>query len=172
MYHFMSMIAPVCNPLPSLGCQSYFFSYLHKTVGAVLYFSPNSCSSLDLNFVFVLPIECSSTVVRSDAPCLRTSFRSSLLVAAFSPEALRVGLADVVRPRPPGAGDVRTRSISSVSMWPFSATLSPRPKNPQILDFIIFTLLSLRSSKKSTERILASRCLTPASSSGCGAFAC
>lgn len=83
MYHFMSMIALVCNPLPSLGCQSYFFSYLHKTVGAVLYFSPNSCSSIDLNFVFVLPIECSSTVVRSDAPCLRTSFRSSLICRCF-----------------------------------------------------------------------------------------
>lgn len=83
MYHFKSMIAPVCNPLPSLRCQSYFFSYLHKTVGAVLYFSPNGCSSIDLNFVFVLPIECSSTVGRSDAPCLRMSFRSSLIGRCF-----------------------------------------------------------------------------------------
>lgn len=56
---------------------TYFFGYLHKTVGNVLYFSSNSCSSIDLNFVFVLPIECSSTVGRSNAPCLRMSFRSS-----------------------------------------------------------------------------------------------
>lgn len=94
------------------------------------------------------------------------------LAAAFSPEALKVGLADVVRPRPPGAGDVQTRFISSVLAWPFSATLSPRPKNPQILRSAIFTLLSLWSSKESTERMLASRYLTPASSPECGAFAC
>ena len=77
MYHFISIIALVCNPLLSLRCQFYFFTHLHKTVRAVLYFSYNCCSGIDLNFVFVLSIECSSTVDRSDAPCLRASFRSS-----------------------------------------------------------------------------------------------
>lgn len=54
------------------------------------------------------------------------------LAVALSPEVLKAGLADAVRPRPPGVGDVQTRYISSVSTWPFRATFSLRPKNPQI----------------------------------------
>ena len=37
------------------------------------------------------------------------------LAAALSPEVLKAGPADAVRPRPPGVADVQTRFISSVS---------------------------------------------------------
>lgn len=138
MYHFMPMIVPVCNPLPSLGYQSYLFSYLHKTVGAVLYFSSNSCSSIDLNFVFVLPIECSSTVGRSDAPAygraparrsigrcsrqrsLSLGWRMRCDLALLARVVCRRGLSRLCRRGPLAPRSLRARRIRRFSVPPFS----------------------------------------------------
>lgn len=107
----LSMMASACTPPPSLGCQSFFFE-LGAEYGrgrAVPQLHQLQQHRPELG---VRPVE--QPLVyheQAERPVLADELALAAgPVTALAPEVLEVGLADVARPHPPGAGGLRERA--------------------------------------------------------------